>query len=57
MKIIIEWICFISVVLLVGEVMLYLNKELIKNYKKSITKKAKPLANTNTYVYKEKIAK
>ena len=57
MKIITEWICFISVVLLVGEVMLYLNKELIKNYKRLIIKKPKPIANTNTYVYKEKIAK
>ena len=53
---IINWICLISVILLVLDVMIYFCNDVIKIYNKSIRIKARPVGKTRTYVYEDKIA-
>ena len=48
---IINWICLISVILLVLDVMIYFCYDVILNYNKSIRIKARPVGKTRTYVF------
>ncbi len=54
---IINWICLISLVLLVLDVMIYFCNDAIKIYNKSIRKTTRPVVKTRGYVYEDKIAK
>ncbi len=58
---IINWICLISVILLVLDVMIYFCNDAIKIYNKSYNKstrmKTKPAGKTRAYAYEDKIAK
>ncbi len=54
---IIDWICLISITLLVLDVMIYFCNDAIKIYNKSIRVNTRPVAKTRTYIYEEKIAK
>lgn len=54
---IINWICLISVILLVLDIMIYFCNDAIKIYNKSTRIKVKPVGKTRTYVYEDKIAK
>lgn len=53
----INWICLISVVLLVLDVMIYFCNDAIKIYNKSMRVKARSVGKTTTYIYEDKIAK
>lgn len=53
----INWVCLISVVLLVLDVMIYFCNDAIKIYNKSTRVKARYVVKTRTYVYEDKIAK
>ena len=53
----INWVCLISVVLLVLDVMIYFCKDAIKIYNKSTRVKARYVAKTRTYIYEDKIPK
>ena len=54
---IINWICLISITLLVLDVMIYFCNDAIKIYNKSTKRKARTVVKTRTYVYEDKIAK
>ena len=54
---IINWICLISVILLVLDVMIYFCNDAIKIYNKSTRVKSKPIGKTRVYTYENKIAK
>ena len=53
----INWVCLISVFLLVLDVMIYFCNDAIKIYNKSTRVKARCAGKTRTYVYEDKIAK
>ena len=53
----INWVCLISVVLLVLDVMIYFCNDAIKIYNKSTRVKARSVGKIRTYVYEDKIAK
>ncbi len=54
---IINWICLISVSLLVLDVMIYFCNDAIKAYNKTTAICRKPVGKSRTYVYENKIAK
>ncbi len=54
---IINWICFVSIVFLVSDIMLYFCKDVFKVYNMSARSKTQMVVNTKSYVYEEKIAK
>ena len=54
---IINWICLISITLLILDIMVYFCNDAIRIYNKSIKIKARPVVKSKTYVYKDKIAK
>ena len=53
----INWVCLISVVLLVLDVMIYFCNDAIKIYNKSTRVKDRYVGKTITYIYEDKIAK
>ena len=53
----INWVCLISVVLLVLDVMIYFCNDAIKIYNKSTRVKARYVGKTRTYIYEDKSAK
>lgn len=53
----INWICLISVILLVLDVMIYFCNDAIKIYNKSTRVKTRSVGTARTYVYEDKIAK
>ena len=54
---IINWICLISITLLILDIMIYFCNDAIRTYNRTTKIKTKPIEKTNTYVYQEKIAK
>lgn len=54
---IINWICLISVILLVLDIMIYFCNDAIKIYNKSTRRTARLVGKARTYVYEDKIAK
>jgi len=54
---IVNWICLISVTLLVLDIMIYFCNDAIRTYNRTTKIKTKPIEKTNPYVYQEKIAK
>ena len=54
---IIDWVCLISITLLVLDIMIYFCNDAIKIYNKSIKIKPISIKNIRTYTYEEKIAK
>ena len=57
MSIIINWICLISITLLVLDVMIYFCNDAINIYNNSTRVKAKTVGKTRTYTYQDNIAK
>ena len=57
MSVIMNWICLISITLLVLDIMIYFCNDSIQIYNRTTKVKAKPIAKSRTYVYEEKIAK
>ena len=54
---IVNWVCLISITILVLDVMIYFCNDTIKTYNKSTRLNRKPVVKTRTYSYEEKIAK
>ena len=54
---IINWICLISITVLLLDVMIYFCNDAIKIYNKSTRIKARHIGKRRTYVYEDKIAK
>ena len=54
---IINWICFVSIVFLVSDIMIYFCKDVLKVYNMSIMNKNQTVGKATSYAYKEKIAK
>ena len=54
---IIDWVCLISITLLVLDIMIYFCNDAIKIYNKSIKTKPISIKKIRTYTYEEKIAK
>ena len=54
---IVNWICLISVTLLILDIMIYFCNDAIRTYNRTTKIKTKPIEKPNTYVYQEKIAK
>ena len=54
---IVNWVCLLSITILVLDVMIYFCNDTIKTYNKSIRLDRKPVVKTRTYSYEEKIAK
>jgi len=54
---IVNWICLISVTLLILDIMIYFCNDAIRTYNRTTKIKTKPIEKTNPYVYQEKIAK
>ena len=57
MNTIINWICLISITLLVLDVMIYFCNDALNIYNNSTWVKAKTVGITRTYTYLDKIAK
>ena len=57
MIVIMNWICLISITLLVLDVMIYFCNDAIRIYNRTTKINAKPIAKSRSYVYEEKIAK
>ena len=57
MNTIINWICLISITLLILDIMIYFCNDAIRAYNRTTKIKAKPIKKPHTYVYQEKIAK
>ena len=57
MKILIDWVCLLSISFLIFDVMVYFCKDAISVMKASNKGKSRPIKRRTTYVYEEKIAK
>ena len=54
---IINWVCLISITLLILDIMIYFCNDAIRTYNRTTKIKTKPIEKPHTYVYQEKIAK
>ena len=57
MSVIMNWICLISITLLVLDIMIYFCNDAIKIYNRTTKINSKPIVKSRNYVYEEKIAK
>ena len=57
MSVIMNWICLISITLLVLDIMIYFCNDAIKIYNRTTKINAKTIAKSRNYIYEEKIAK
>ena len=57
MKILIDWVCLLSISFLIFDVMVYFCKDAINVMEASNKAKSRPVKRRTTYVYEEKIAK
>ena len=57
MSVIMNWICLISITLLVLDIMIYFCNDAIKIYNRTTKINAKPIVKSRNYVYEEKSAK